>query len=91
MASTITIFHKNARETATEESYLALVMLFGIVPHTNRALSSLFRRKMYLGDRLRGPGLGCLQWALALEEGWEARYTSILESGDGWAAMHLLR
>ena len=46
---------------------------------------------MYVGERLRGPGLASLKWTLALEEGWEVRYTSILENGDDWAAMHLLR
>lgn len=43
-----------------------------------------------MGDRLRGPGLGSLEWAQALEEGWEIRYMHILEEGDGWATMYLL-
>lgn len=46
-------------------------------------------RSHLAGDRLRSPGLGSLEWALALEEGWEKRYTRVLESGDGWAAMFL--
>ena len=32
-----------------------------------------------------------LEWALNLEEGWEVRYTRLLEAGDGWAAMYCLR
>lgn len=43
-----------------------------------------------MGDRLRGAGLTCPEWALALEEGWETRYATVLEGGDGWAAMHCL-
>lgn len=48
-------------------------------------------RKRYAGDTLRGPGLASLEWALALEEGWEVRYRRVLESGDGWTALFLLR
>lgn len=51
----------------------------------------LENRKRFTDDRLRGPGLGSLEWAIALEEGWEMRYTYALEGGDGWAALHLLR
>jgi len=48
-------------------------------------------RRRYAGARLRGPALANVEWALALEEGWEMRYTRLLEAGDGWAALHCFR
>eukprot|EP00903_Cladosiphon_okamuranus_P013005 g12134.t2 len=48
-------------------------------------------RKRHAGELLRGPALANLDWALALEEGWEARYVRLFEAGDGWAAVHRLQ
>lgn len=70
---------------------LGCLGLFSPPPRCSRNDRSIAHRKRHAGDRLRGPALANLKWALTLEEGWEERYARTLEAGDGWAALHRLR